>query len=86
MITMVGTLGSAISQGQNGAITSKQSPESTMEEYCPLSSASFPLSPPLAAVVPLADFARNLDDVAAAAVLIGVRGKQIVLLEWAGME
>ena len=37
-------------------------------------------------VVPLSDFARNLSEGEAAAVLIGVRGKQIVLLEWDGME
>ena len=49
------------------------------------------LSFSLSLVVPLSDFARNLSGVenrarAAAAVLIGVRGKQIVLLEWDGME
>ena len=48
------------------------------------------LSFSLSLVVPLSDFARNLSGKrtarAAAAVLIGVRGKQIVLLEWDGME
>ena len=53
------------------------------------------LSFSLSLVVPLSDFARNLSGGARprstvrprrAAVLIGVRGKQIVLLEWDGME
>ena len=47
------------------------------------------LSFSLSLVVPLSDFARNLSGertARAAAVLIGVRGKQIVLLEWDGME
>ena len=44
------------------------------------------LSFSLSLVVPLSDFARNLSEGEAAAVLIGVRGKQIVLLEWDGME